>query len=73
MNQDLVDEAIRAAARMAADRGINIDQAELKRAVLAVTGACNGQDDPDEIAEDALEVLGKGPGPSSTRRGRRPF
>ncbi len=73
MNQVLIDEAIRAASRMAADRGIDIDLAELKRAVLAVTGACNGQDDPEEIAEDALEVLGKGFGPSSTRRGRRPF
>lgn len=73
MNQDLIDEAIRAAARIAADRGIDVDQAALKRAVLAVTGACNGQDEPEEIAEDALEVLGKGLEPSASRRGRRPF
>ncbi len=73
MNKDLINEAIRTATRMAADRGIEIDQAELTRAVDAVTGACNGQDDPEEIAENALEVLGKGVGPSSSRRGRRPF
>ncbi len=73
MNQDLIDGAIRAATRIAADDGIDLDQAALMRAVLAVTGACNGQDDPEEIAEDALELLGKGVGPSSSRRGRRPF
>ncbi len=73
MNHDLIDGAIRAATRMAADRRINLDQAALMRAVLAVTGACNEQDDPEEIAGDALELLGKGLGPSSSRRGRRPF
>lgn len=73
MKQDLIDEAIRAATRMAADRGIDLDQAALTRAVLAVTGASNGQDDPEEIAEDALELLGKGLEPSASRRGRRPF
>ncbi len=56
---------------MAADRGIEIDQAALARAVLAVTGSCNGQDDPEEIAEGALELLGKCLGLSSFRR--RPF
>jgi hypothetical protein len=71
MNQHLIDAAISAATRMAADRGIDIDHAELTRAVLAVTGACNGQDDPEEIAEDALELLGKCFGPSTSRR--RPF
>ncbi len=73
MNQKLTDEAISAAVRMAADRGIDVDQEALMHAVLAVTGTCNGQDDPEEIAEDALELLGKGLGPSSSRRGRRPF
>ncbi|RTL79157.1 MAG: hypothetical protein EKK29_21895 [Hyphomicrobiales bacterium] len=73
MNQDLIDGAIRAATRIAADRAIDLDQAALMRAVLAVTGTSNGQDDPEEIAEDALELMGKGLGPSSSRRGRRPF
>ncbi len=73
MNQDLINAALRAATRMAADRGIGLDQAALMRAVLDVTGACNGQDDPEEIADDALELLGKGLGPSSSRHGRRPF
>jgi hypothetical protein len=73
MKQELIDEAICAATRMAADRGIDLDQAELMRAVIAVTGACNGQDEPEESAEDALELLGKGFEPSSSRRGRRPF
>jgi hypothetical protein len=57
MNQKLLDEALRAAARIAAARGIDIDQAALARAVLAVIGTCNGQNDPEEI-EDALELLG---------------
>ncbi len=73
MNQDLIDAGIRAATRMAADRGIDLDQAALMRAVIAVTGARNGQDEPEEIAEDALELMGKGLNPSSIRRGRRPF
>jgi hypothetical protein len=73
MNQELIDEAVRSAVRMAADRGINLDHAALMRAVLAVTGTCNGQDDPEEIAEDALELLGKGFEPGASRRGRRPF
>jgi hypothetical protein len=73
MNQKLIDEAISAAVRMAADRGIDLDRAALMRAVLAVTGTCNGQDDPEEIAEDALELLGRGVEPSASRRGRRPF
>lgn len=54
MNQDLIDGAIRAATRIAADRAIDLDQAALMLAVLAVTGTSNGQDDPEEIAEDAL-------------------
>ncbi|MGE5389133.1 MAG: hypothetical protein ACM3NE_09605 [Hyphomicrobiales bacterium] len=73
VNQKLTGEAIRAAVRMAADRGIDVDEDALVRAVLAVTGTCNGQDDPEEIAEDALELLGKGVEPSGSRRGRRPF
>jgi len=35
MHQDLIDEAFRAANRMAADRGINVDRTALMRAVLA--------------------------------------
>jgi hypothetical protein len=73
MNQDLIDETLRIASQMAADRGIQIDQASLMQAILAVVGDRNGQDEPHEIAEDALELLGKDAGPSSTRRGRRPF
>jgi hypothetical protein len=73
VNQKLTGEAVRAAVRMAADRGIDVDEDALVRAVLAVTGTCNGQDDPEEIAEDALELLGKGAEPSGSRRGRRPF
>ncbi len=73
MKQDLIDEAVHCAVRMAGDRGINVDHAALMHAVLAVTGTCNGQDDPEEIAEDALELLGKGVGPGVSHRGRRPF
>jgi hypothetical protein len=73
VNQKITGEAIRAAVRMAADRGVVFDEASLMRAVLAVTGTCNGQDDADEIAEDALELLGSGLEPSASRRGRRPF
>lgn len=73
MNQKLLDEAVRAAARMAAERRLDIDQFALTSAVLTVIGTCYGQDDPEEIAEDALELLGKGLGPASSRRGRRPF
>jgi hypothetical protein len=73
MNQDLLDEALQVATRMAADRGIDIDQAELIRALRAVAGEGEGQDAPDEIAEDALELLNKALGGSSSRRKRRPF
>jgi len=73
MKRELIDEAVRAAARMAADRGIDLDQTALIPAVLAVIGTSNGQDDPEEIAEDALELMGKGLGPPASRRGRRPF
>lgn len=73
MNQNLIDEAASAAVRMAADRGIDVDEEALMGAVLAVVGTCNGQDDPEEIAEDALELLGTGLNPSGSRRGRRPF
>ena len=73
MHQDLIDEAFRAANRMAADRGISLDRTALMRAVLAVAGEGDGQDGPEEIAEDAMELLGKGRGPSFSRRGRRPF
>lgn len=73
MNQDLIDEALCAAVRMAADRGKDLDQDALRRAVVSVIGTCNGQDDPEEIAEEALELLGKGLNPSASRRGRRPF
>ena len=73
MNQDLIDEALRVATRMAADRGIDLDRAELMQALLAVAGTDDGQDEPDEIAKDALELLGKALGTTSSRRGRRPF
>jgi hypothetical protein len=71
MHQDLIDQAFRAANRMAADRGINVDRTALMRAVLAVAGEGDGQDEPEEIAEDAMELLGRGNGASSSRR--RPF
>jgi hypothetical protein len=73
MHQDLIDTAFRVANQMAEDRDIKIDQTALMQAVLAVIGRRDGQDEPREIAEDALELLGKTPGPSSSRRGRRPF
>ena len=73
MNQALIDEALRVANQMAADRGLQIDPAALAQAVLAVIGERDGQDEPHEIAEDALDLLGKDAGPSSSRRGRRPF
>ncbi|MDP3552809.1 hypothetical protein [Methylocystis sp.] len=73
MHQDLIDEAFRTANRMAADRGISLDRNSLMRAVLAVAGEGEGQNEPEEIAEDAMELLGKGNGVSSSRRGRRPF
>ena len=69
MHQDLIDEAFRAANRMAADRGISLDGTALMRAVLAVAGEGEGQNEPEEIAEDAMELLGKGNGVSSSRRG----
>ncbi len=62
MHQDLIDEAFRAANRMAADRGISPDRTALMRAVLAVAGEGDGQDGPEEIAEDAMELLGNGSG-----------
>ncbi len=46
INQGLIDEAIATATRIAADRVIDLDQAELKHAVLAIVGACDGQDEP---------------------------
>jgi hypothetical protein len=73
MDQDLIDEAFRVALRMAADHGIELDRAALMQALIAVAGEGDGQDVPDEIAEDALELLAKAPGASSFRRGRRPF
>ncbi len=73
MHQDLIDEAFRAANRMAADRGISLDGTALMRAVLAVAGEGEGQNEPEEIAEDAMELLGEARGASSSRRGRRPF
>jgi hypothetical protein len=73
MNQDLLDEALRVANRMAADLGLNPDQAALTRALLAVAGKGNGQEEAEEIAEDALDLLGMSPGASSSRRKRRPF
>jgi hypothetical protein len=73
MHQDLIDRAFSLANQMAEDQDIQIDQNALMDAVIAVMGNRDGQDEPREIAEDALELLGKTPGPSSSRRGRRPF
>ncbi|MGJ0510542.1 MAG: hypothetical protein ACR652_26145 [Methylocystis sp.] len=73
MNQDLIEESFRVATRLAGDRGMQIDEAVLRQAIVAVAGDRNGQDEPCEIAEDALDLLGKDAGPSSSRRGRRPF
>jgi hypothetical protein len=73
MKRELIDEAVRAAARMAADRGIDLDQSALIPAVCAVIATSNGQDDPEAIAEDALELMGSGLGAPASRRGRRPF
>jgi hypothetical protein len=73
MNRDLIDKALLVAVRMAADRGIEVDRDALMKALVAVAGEGNGQDDPEEIAEDALELLGEAPAPTSSRRGRRPF
>jgi hypothetical protein len=73
MHQDSIDTAFRVANQMAEDRDIQIDQTALMDAVIAVMGMRDGQDEPREIAEDALELLGKTPSPSSSRRGRRPF
>ena len=71
MNQDLIDRALRVATRMVADRGIDVDRDALMLALIAVAGGGNGQDEPEEIAEEALELLGKGT--TCSRRGRRPF
>lgn len=73
MHQNLIDEVFRAANRMAADRGISVDRTVLMRAVLAVAGEGDGQDEPEEIAEDAMELLGNGSGASISRRASRPF
>jgi hypothetical protein len=43
VNQDFIDEAFRVATRMASDRGIQIDQAALTIALIAVTGERDGQ------------------------------
>jgi hypothetical protein len=73
MNQNLINEALRIANEMATNRGLQIDEGALTKALIAVIGEREGQDEPHEIAENALELLGKGPGPSTSRRGRRPF
>jgi hypothetical protein len=73
MQKDLLNEALRVAKEMAANRGVQLDDGALTKALIAVIGERDGQDDPHEIAEDALELLGKDPGPSTSRRGRRPF
>jgi hypothetical protein len=73
MNQDLLNEALRIANEMATNRGIQIDEGALTKALIAVIGEREGQDEPHEIAENALELLGKDQGPSTSRRGRRPF
>jgi hypothetical protein len=73
MHQDLIDRAFRVANQMVEDRDIQIDQTALMAAVIAVMGKREGHDEPREIAEDALDLMGKGAAPSSSRRGRRPF
>jgi hypothetical protein len=73
MNRTLIEEAVRIATGMAAERGVDLDPVALERALIAVAGAGDGQDNPAEMAEDALELLGKAQDPSASRRGRRPF
>jgi hypothetical protein len=73
MKQDLINEAHRIVNDMATRRGIQIDEGVLMKALIAVIGEGDGQDESHEIAEDALELLGKDPSPSASRRGRRPF
>ena len=73
MNKDLIDCAFRAAMKMADDRGIDLNRDALMGAPQAVAEESNGQDEPDEIAEDAIELLGKSLGTPSSHRGRRPF
>lgn len=73
MNQDTLDDALRVATQMASDRRVEIDQGALRKALIAVMGERDGRDEPHEIAEEALELLGKDLGPSNSRRARRPF
>jgi len=73
VNQDLMAEAFRVATQMAADHGMQIEPDTLTRALIAVIGERDGEDEPREIAENALELLNKDTGSSSSRRGRRPF
>lgn len=73
VNQTRIDEAFRLTSRIAADRGLEIDCAKLMQAVISVVGKANGEDQPEEIAEDALDLLGNTSCRLSSRRGRRPF
>jgi hypothetical protein len=73
MNQDLLDKALHIANEIATNRGIQIDEGALTKALIAVIGDRDGQDEPHEIAENALELLGKDPVSSTSRRGGRPF
>ena len=73
VNQDLMAEAFRVATQMAADHGMQIEPDTLTRALIAVIGERDGEDEPREIAENALELLNIDTASSSSRRGRRPF
>jgi hypothetical protein len=73
MNRDLIDKALLVAFRMAADRGVKVGRDALMTALVAVAGEGNGQDEPEEVAKEALELLGESPAPTSSRSGRRPF
>ncbi|WP_442754581.1 hypothetical protein ACNHKD_16545 [Methylocystis sp. JAN1] len=67
MKQDLIDEAFHVAARMAFDRSMDIDREALLRALLVVTRERDGRENPEEIAEDALDLLGDALGAASSR------
>lgn len=61
MHQDLLDEAFRAANRMAADRGISVDRTVLMRAVLAV-GKATGRTDQRKLPKTPWSCWAKAAG-----------
>ena len=54
-------------------RGTNLDREALVQALISGTGEGTDQDRPEEIAEEALELLGVAPRGHFSKRGRRPF